>query len=111
MSVSKYVIVSNCVIVMSDLSARGSWFVMTVSALTGTVTGALNMAVSFLWTVSSLKTFFWWHIRFSILTPWPSSQNLDQVFHHYLFYTCKSSSVSQYIVSIIVDNVNVIIIT
>ena len=47
-----------------------------------------------------------------LLTPWPRSQNLDQVFCHYLlFYICKSSSVSHYIVSIIVDNVNVIIIT
>ena len=35
-----------------------SWFVLTVSALTGTVTGALNKAVSFLWPVSSFKTFF-----------------------------------------------------
>ena len=32
-----------------------SWFVLTVSALTGTVTGALIKAVS--WPVSSLKTF------------------------------------------------------
>ena len=43
-----------------------SWFVLTVSALTGTVTGALNKAVSFLWPVSSLK-FFLWHIRFRII--------------------------------------------
>ena len=43
-----------------------SWFVLTVSALTATVTGALNKAVSFLWPVSSLKT-FWWHIRFRII--------------------------------------------
>ena len=42
---------------MSDLSVRESWFVLTVSALTGTVTGALNKAVSFLWPVSSLKHF------------------------------------------------------
>ena len=34
-----------------------SLFVLTVSVLTGTVTGALNRAVSFLWPVSSLKTF------------------------------------------------------
>ena len=34
-----------------------SWFVLTVLALTGTVTGVLNKAVSFLWFVSSLKTF------------------------------------------------------
>ena len=44
--------------VMSDLLVRESWFVLTVSALTGTVTGALNKAVSFLWLVSSLKNFF-----------------------------------------------------
>ena len=43
-----------------------SWFVLTVSALTGTVTGALNKAVSFLWPVSSLKT-FWWHTGFRII--------------------------------------------
>ena len=35
-----------------------SWFVLTVSALTGTVPGALNKAVSFLCPVSSLKPFF-----------------------------------------------------
>ena len=35
-----------------------SWFVLTVSALTGTVTGALNKAVSFLRSVSRLN-FFW----------------------------------------------------
>ena len=87
-------------------------FVLTVSALTGTVTGALNKAVSFLWPVSSLETFFGGILDFvQLLTPWPRSQNLDQAFHHYLlFYICKSSSVSHYIVSIIVDNLNVIII-
>ena len=47
------------------LSVRASGFCdvqilvcLAVSALTGTVTGALNKAVSFLWPVSSLKTFF-----------------------------------------------------
>ena len=43
-----------------------SWFVLTASALTGTVTGALNKAVSFLWPVSSFKT-FWGHIRFRLI--------------------------------------------
>ena len=39
--------------VMSDLSVQESWFVLTMSALTGTATGTLNKAVSFLWPVSS----------------------------------------------------------
>ena len=43
-----------------------SWFVLTVSALTGTVTGVLNKAVSFLWPVSSKKIFLG-HIRFRII--------------------------------------------
>ena len=38
--------------------------VLTVSALTGTVTGSLNNAVSFLWPVSSLKTFFGYILDF-----------------------------------------------
>ena len=55
----KYGIVGKGVgFVISDLSVQESWFVLIVSALTGTVTGALNKAVSFPWPVSSLKTFF-----------------------------------------------------
>ena len=41
---------------MSGFVMSESWFALTVSALTGTVTGALNNAVSFLWLVSSSKT-------------------------------------------------------
>ena len=43
---------------MSNLLVRESWFVLTVSALTVTVTGALNKAVSSIWPISSLKTYF-----------------------------------------------------
>ena len=35
-----------------------SWFVLTVSALIDTVTGTLSKAVSFLWPVLRLKTFW-----------------------------------------------------